>query len=128
MQTLKTKKPGVIVGVLGCMAERLKSKLLDEEHLVDIVAGPDSYRDLPNLVSEVDDGRKAVNVILSKEETYADISPVRLTGNGVTAFVSITRGCDNMCTFCVVPFTRGRERSRDPRTIVNECEELLRKG
>ena len=125
---LKTKKPGVIVGVLGCMAERLKSKLLEEEHLVDIVAGPDSYRDLPNLVSEVDDGRKAVNVILSKEETYADISPVRLASNGITAFISITRGCDNMCSFCVVPFTRGRERSRNPESIIKEAKDLFSKG
>ena len=108
----KKQNPGMIVGVLGCMAERLKEKFLEEELLVDIVVGPDAYRDLPNLIKQVDDGRKAVNVILSKEETYAEISPVRLGGNGVTAFVSITRGCDNMCTFCVVPFTRGRERSR----------------
>ena len=111
----------MIVGVLGCMAERLKYKFLEEEKLVDIVVGPDAYRDLPNLIKQVDDGRKAVNVILSREETYADISPVRLGGNGVTAFVSITRVCDNMCTFCVVPFTRGRERSRDPNSIITEC-------
>lgn len=124
----KKKNPSMIVGVMGCMAERLKKKFLEEEKLVDIVVGPDAYRDLPNLVKEVDDGRKAINVILSKEETYADINPVRLTGNGVTAFVSITRGCDNMCTFCVVPFTRGRERSRDPKTIVNECKELVKRG
>ncbi len=125
---VKKDKPEMIVGVLGCMAERLKSKLLDEEKLVDIVVGPDAYRDLPNLVKEVDGGRKAVNVILSKEETYGDISPVRLGGNGVTAFVSIMRGCDNMCTFCVVPFTRGRERSRDPESIVNEVTELAKNG
>lgn len=125
---VKKDKPGMIIGVLGCMAERLKSKLLDEEKLVDIVVGPDAYRELPNLVNEVDGGRKAVNVILSKEETYGDISPVRLGGNGVTSFVSITRGCDNMCTFCVVPFTRGRERSRDPQTIVNEVKELSANG
>lgn len=124
----KKEKPNMIIGVLGCMAERMKSKLLDEEKLVDIVVGPDAYRDLPNLVNEVDGGRKAVNVILSKEETYGDISPVRLGGNGVTSFVSITRGCDNMCTFCVVPFTRGRERSRDPQTIVNEVKELASNG
>lgn len=124
----KKNKPELIIGVLGCMAERMKSKLLEEEKLVDIVVGPDAYRDLPNLVSEVDGGRKAVNVILSKEETYGDISPVRLGGNGVTAFVSITRGCDNMCTFCVVPFTRGRERSRDPETIVSEVRDLAEKG
>ena len=124
----KEENPGMIVGVLGCMAERLKGKFLEEEKLVDIVIGPDAYRDLPNLIQEVDDGKKAVNVILSKEETYADISPVRLGGNGVTAFVSITRGCDNMCTFCVVPFTRGRERSRDPESIVSECIELVKDG
>lgn len=124
----KKKNPKMIIGVLGCMAERMKAKLLDEEKLVDIVVGPDAYRDLPNLVNEVDGGRKAVNVILSKEETYGDISPVRLGGNGVTSFVSITRGCDNMCTFCVVPFTRGRERSRDPKTIVQEVRELALQG
>jgi len=125
---IKAEKPEMVVGVLGCMAERLKSKLLDEEKLVDLVVGPDAYRDIPNLVEEVDGGHKAVNVILSKEETYGDISPVRLGGNGVTAFVSITRGCDNMCTFCVVPFTRGRERSRDPETIVEEVRDLANKG
>lgn len=125
---VKKEKPEMIVGVLGCMAERLKSKLLDEEKLVDIVVGPDAYRDLPNLVQEVDGGRKAVNVILSKEETYGDINPVRLGGNGVTAFVSIMRGCDNMCTFCVVPFTRGRERSRDPESILKEVKQLSDQG
>ena len=104
----------LIIGVLGCMAERLKEKLLEEEKLVDIVAGPDSYRDLPKLVAEVDDGGRAINVMLSREETYGDLNPVRLNSNGITAFVSIMRGCDNMCTFCVVPFTRGRERSREP--------------
>ena len=124
----RDKNPGMIVGVLGCMAERLKEKFLEEEKLVDLVIGPDAYRDLPNLLKQVDDGRKAVNVFLSKEETYADISPVRLGGNGVTAFVSITRGCDNMCTFCVVPFTRGRERSRNPESIVNECKQLIKDG
>ncbi|MBT5698502.1 MAG: tRNA (N6-isopentenyl adenosine(37)-C2)-methylthiotransferase MiaB [Flavobacteriales bacterium] len=124
----KKRNKGMIVGVLGCMAERLKDKLLEEEKLVDIVVGPDAYRDLPNLIKQVDDGRKAVNVILSREETYADISPVRLGGNGVTAFVSITRGCDNMCTFCVVPFTRGRERSRDPKSIITECKQLVSDG
>ena len=124
----KKKNPAMVVGVLGCMAERLKEKFLEQEKLVDIVVGPDAYRDLPNLIRQVDDGRKAVNVILSKEETYAEISPVRLGGNGVTAFVSITRGCDNMCTFCVVPFTRGRERSRDPESIVNECKQLVTDG
>ncbi|MDG2059631.1 MAG: radical SAM protein, partial [Flavobacteriales bacterium] len=124
----KKGNKGMIVGVLGCMAERLKDKLLEEEKLVDIVVGPDAYRDLPNLIKQVDDGRKAVNVILSREETYADINPVRLGGNGVTAFVSITRGCDNMCTFCVVPFTRGRERSRDPNSIIIECKQLVKDG
>ncbi len=124
----KKQNPKMLVGVLGCMAERLKDKFLEEEKLVDMVVGPDAYRDLPNLIDEVTDGRKAVNVILSKEETYAEISPVRLGGNGVTAFVSITRGCDNMCTFCVVPFTRGRERSRDPKSIVKECHQLIKDG
>jgi tRNA-2-methylthio-N6-dimethylallyladenosine synthase len=125
---LKDEHPNMKIGVLGCMAERLKSKLLDEEKLVDMVVGPDAYRDLPNLVRELDGGRKAVNVLLSKEETYADVSPVRLGSNGVTAFISITRGCDNMCTFCVVPFTRGRERSRNPQTIVEEAQDLWSKG
>jgi len=124
----KKEKPGLVVGVLGCMAERLKSKLLEEEQLVDLVVGPDSYRDLPNLISTVEGGQKAVNVLLSKEETYADINPVRLDSNGVTAFISITRGCDNMCSFCVVPFTRGRERSRDPESIINEAKELFNNG
>lgn len=121
---LKKSNPGVKVGVLGCMAERLKSQFLEEEKIVDMVVGPDAYKDLPNLVREVDSGQNAVNVILSKEETYADVSPVRLASNGVTAFVSITRGCDNMCTFCVVPFTRGRERSRDPQSILREIGDL----
>ena len=125
---LKSDNPNMVVGVLGCMAERLKAKLLDEEKLVDIVAGPDAYRSLPGLIDEVDDGRKAVNVLLSREETYADISPVRLDKNGVTAFISIMRGCDNMCSFCVVPFTRGRERSRDPKSIVHEAHDLFDKG
>lgn len=124
----KIRQPGLIVGVLGCMAERLKQNLLEEEKLVDLVAGPDSYRDIPNLIETVGGGQKAVNVLLSREETYADISPVRLDQGGVTAFVSITRGCDNMCSFCVVPFTRGRERSRDPKTIVKECHELFAAG
>lgn len=127
-QNAKKAKPEMIIGVLGCMAERLKSKFLEEEKLVDIVVGPDAYRDLPNLVAQVDEGKKAVNVILSKEETYADISPVRLLSNGVTAFISITRGCDNMCTFCVVPFTRGRERSRNPESILAEAKDLFEKG
>jgi tRNA-2-methylthio-N6-dimethylallyladenosine synthase len=116
------------VGVLGCMAERLKSKFLEEEKIVDLVVGPDAYKDLPNLLKEVESGQNAVNVILSKEETYADISPLRLQSNGVSAFVSITRGCDNMCTFCVVPFTRGRERSRDPQSIIEEVNDLWAKG
>jgi len=127
-QKLKEKKKDMTIGVLGCMAERLKSKFLEEEKLVDIVVGPDAYRDLPNLINTADHGQKAVNVQLSKEETYADISPVRLNSNGVTAFVSIMRGCDNMCTFCVVPFTRGRERSRDAESIINEVRELHEKG
>lgn len=127
-KNLKKSNPGLTVGVLGCMAERLKTKFLEEEHLVDLVVGPDAYRDLPNLLKETEGGNDAINVILSKEETYADINPVRLGGNGVTAFVTITRGCDNMCTFCVVPFTRGRERSRDPYSIVNECKELWESG
>lgn len=120
--------PGMKVGVLGCMAERLKEKFLDEEKIVDMVVGPDAYKDLPNLLKEVEEGRDAINVILSKEETYGDISPVRLMTNGVTAFVSITRGCDNMCTFCVVPFTRGRERSREPQSILEEIKDLWSKG
>jgi len=124
----KVKNPGLIVGVLGCMAERLKSKFLEEEKLVDVVVGPDAYRDLPNLIEQVGGGQKAVNVLLSREETYADISPVRLNSNGINAFVSIMRGCDNMCSFCVVPFTRGRERSRDPQSIVAECTDLFNQG
>ncbi|QNR26018.1 tRNA (N6-isopentenyl adenosine(37)-C2)-methylthiotransferase MiaB [Croceimicrobium hydrocarbonivorans] len=125
---LKQERPDMKIGVLGCMAERLKDKFLDEEKLVDLVVGPDAYRDLPNLIEKVDGGRKAVNVLLSKEETYADVSPVRIDSNGVSAFVSITRGCDNMCTFCVVPFTRGRERSRNPQTILAEVRELQARG
>jgi tRNA-2-methylthio-N6-dimethylallyladenosine synthase len=124
----KKKNPKLMIGILGCMAERLKSKLLEEEKIVDIVVGPDAYRDLPNLIGSVEGGQKAVNVLLSLEETYADISPVRLDSNGVTAFISITRGCDNMCSFCVVPFTRGRERSRDPESIVNEAQNLFERG
>ena len=116
------------IGLLGCMAERLKDKLLEEEKMVDLVVGPDSYKDLPNLLDEVDHNQKAVNVILSKSETYGDISPVRIHNNGINAFVSITRGCDNMCTFCVVPFTRGRERSRNPESILREIDELNQKG
>jgi tRNA-2-methylthio-N6-dimethylallyladenosine synthase len=125
---VKKTRPHLKVGVLGCMAERLKDKLLDEEKIVDMVVGPDAYKDLPNLIKEVDSGRDAVNVILSKDETYGDIAPVRLNTNGVTAFVSITRGCDNMCTFCVVPFTRGRERSRDPQSILQEVNDLWNTG
>ena len=124
----KVANPNLVIGILGCMAERLKKDLLEEEKLVDLIAGPDSYRDLPNLIEEVGTGQKAVNVLLSRDETYADITPVRLDQGGVSAFVSITRGCDNMCSFCVVPFTRGRERSRDPKTIVEECKILFADG
>jgi len=125
---LKRNKPEMLVGILGCMAERLKSQLLEEEKIVDLVAGPDAYRDLPKLIEQVDDGEKAVNTFLSREETYGDIAPVRLNSNGVTAFISIMRGCDNMCSFCVVPFTRGRERSRDPHSILAEAKDLFDKG
>lgn len=124
----KKRNPKMKVGVLGCMAERLKAKFLEEEKIVDLVVGPDAYRDLPNLIEEVEAGRDAVNVILSKDETYGDVSPVRLNSNGVSAFVSITRGCDNMCTFCVVPFTRGRERSRDPKSILEEIRSMHEKN
>jgi tRNA-2-methylthio-N6-dimethylallyladenosine synthase len=124
----KKTNPDLLVGVLGCMAERLKSKLLEEEKIVDLVAGPDAYRDLPKLIAQVDEGDKAINTFLSREETYGDITPVRLNSNGVTAFISIMRGCDNMCSFCVVPFTRGRERSRDPHSIVAEAKDLFEKG
>jgi tRNA-2-methylthio-N6-dimethylallyladenosine synthase len=125
---LKTAKPGLLVGILGCMAERLKSQLLEEEKLVDIVVGPDAYRTLPDLIAEAGTGQKAVNVILSRDETYGDIAPVRLDSNGISGFVSIMRGCNNMCSFCVVPFTRGRERSRDAFSIVAECRDLFEKG
>ena len=126
---LKRRKPSLIIGILGCMAERLKDKLLNEEEIVDIVAGPDSYRDLPNLVKKVkNDDEKSVNTILSLEETYENIEPVRINTNGITAFISIMRGCDNMCSFCVVPFTRGRERSRNPKSIVDEAKNLFNKG
>ncbi len=125
---LKKKKKGMLVGLLGCMAERLKSKLLEEEKLVDIVVGPDAYRSLPALVIEAEGGQKAVNVLLSRDETYGDISPIRLNSNGVNAFVSIMRGCNNMCSFCVVPFTRGRERSRSAESIIAECKDLFEKG
>ncbi|MCC7454270.1 MAG: tRNA (N6-isopentenyl adenosine(37)-C2)-methylthiotransferase MiaB [Crocinitomix sp.] len=124
----KKKNPSLVIGILGCMAERLKKELLEQEKLVDLVAGPDSYRDLPNLIEEVEGGQKAVNVLLSREETYADIAPVRLAAGGITAFISIMRGCDNMCSFCVVPFTRGRERSRDPESIVQEAKDLFANG
>ena len=125
---IKMARPGVMVGILGCMAERLKSNLLEEEKLVDMVVGPDAYRTLPGLIEEAGTGQKAVNVLLSRDETYSDISPVRLDSNGITAFVSIMRGCNNMCSFCVVPFTRGRERSRDAHSIINECRELFERG
>lgn len=128
LSAVKKKKRAAVIGVLGCMAERLKEKFLEEEKLIDIVAGPDSYRSLPMLVEEAETGQKAVNVLLSRDETYAEINPVRLNSNGVSAFISITRGCDNMCSFCVVPFTRGRERSRDYNSIVAEARELFERG
>ena len=125
---IKKYNPGLLIGVLGCMAERLKSKFIEEEKLVDIVVGPDAYRSLPGLIQEAESGQKGVNVLLSRDETYGDISPIRLNSNGVTAFVSIMRGCNNMCSFCVVPFTRGRERSRDPQSILDECINLFEEG
>lgn len=125
---MKKHNPGLLIGVLGCMAERLKSKFLEEEKLVDIVVGPDAYRSLPALIEEAESGQKGVNVLLSREETYGDISPIRLNSNGVTAFVSIMRGCNNMCSFCVVPFTRGRERSRDAASVIKECTDLFMEG
>lgn len=128
LRPLKKKRPHVLIALLGCMAERLKTKLLDEEKLVDVVAGPDAYRSLPQLLAQGETGQRAINTFLSREETYADISPVRLHSNGVTAFISIMRGCDNMCSFCVVPFTRGRERSRSPQSIVAEAEQLFAQG
>ena len=124
----KRKRPQVVVGVLGCMAERLKEKLLESDKMVDMVVGPDAYRDLPMLLTSAGEGHKAVNVLLSREETYADISPVRLDSNGVSAFISIMRGCNNMCAYCVVPYTRGAERSRDPKTIVREAQEIFDQG
>ncbi len=127
-QVVKKYKPGTIIGMLGCMAERLKSQLIEKDKLVDIVVGPDAYRSLPTLLKSAESGQKSVNVLLSREETYADISPVRLDNNGVSAFISIMRGCDNMCSFCVVPFTRGRERSRNPESIIHEARELILKG
>ncbi len=128
LRSIKKRNPEMQVGVLGCMAERIREKLLEEEKLVDMVVGPDAYRDLPNLINKLEDGQKAVNVLLSREETYAEITPVRLNSNGITAFISIMRGCDNMCSFCVVPFTRGRERSRDPESIVQEATDLFNQG
>lgn len=128
LNVYKKKRPGMLIGVLGCMAERLKAKLLEEEKMVDIVTGPDAYRDLPRLVEEAETGQKGVNVFLSREETYADISPVRLNSNGITALISIMRGCDNMCSFCVVPYTRGRERSRDAESIIKEAQDLFADG
>lgn len=128
LNTYKKKKPGLIVGILGCMAERLKEQLVQDEQILDIVAGPDSYRSLPKLVKEADGGSKAINVLLSREETYAEINPVRRSENKVSAFISITRGCDNMCAFCVVPFTRGRERSRDPKDIIKELKQVIFEG
>jgi tRNA-2-methylthio-N6-dimethylallyladenosine synthase len=128
LRKVKKNNPGALIGVLGCMAERLKAKFLEEEKLVDMVVGPDAYRTLPGLIAEAGSGQKAVNVLLSREETYADIAPVRLDSNGVNAFVSIMRGCNNMCSFCVVPFTRGRERSRDPHSIIKECTDLFNQG
>ena len=125
---IKKTKPSVLIGILGCMAERLKDNLLEKEKLVDLVIGPDSYRSLPDLINLAESGQKAVNVLLSREETYADINPVRYSSNGISAFISVMRGCDNMCTYCVVPFTRGRERSRDPLTIVSEAKDLIQKG
>lgn len=127
-EQVKKNNPSALIGVLGCMAERLKNKFLEEEKIVDLVCGPDAYRDLPNLLSKADEGQKSVNVLLSREETYADINPVRIGSNGVTAFISITRGCNNMCSFCVVPFTRGRERHREPDSIVNEAKSLFEQG
>jgi tRNA-2-methylthio-N6-dimethylallyladenosine synthase len=128
LNAMKRKNPELVIGILGCMAERLKAKFLEEEKMVDLVVGPDAYRDLPKLVGDVDGGEKGINVLLSREETYADIAPVRLNSNGVSAFISIMRGCDNMCSFCVVPFTRGRERSREPQSIINEAIDLFNKG
>jgi len=127
-KSIKKKKRNLLIGVIGCMAERLKKKLLEDDKMVDLVVGPDAYRDLPKLVAEAESGQKAINVLLSREETYADLSPVRYAGNGISAFVSIMRGCDNMCSYCVVPFTRGRERSREPKSILREVQELVDAG
>jgi len=128
LKSLKKKNPFLKIGVLGCMAERLKQQLLEEEKSVDLIVGPDAYRDLPGLLEQVEDGQKAINVILSTKETYADVTPVRLDKNGITAFISIMRGCENFCAYCVVPFTRGKERSRDPQTIITEARDLVEKG
>ena len=128
LKSVKKKKPEALIGIMGCMAERLKTQLLEEEKVVDLVVGPDAYRELPGLVKSAEDGNKAINVLLSREETYGDINPVRLNSNGIVAFISIMRGCDNMCSFCVVPFTRGRERSRDAQSIVREAHELFNSG
>lgn len=128
LHALKRKNPGLVIGLLGCMAERLKDKLLEEERHIDLIVGPDGYRNLPQLLEQVESGQKAINVLLSADETYADINPVRTAGNGITAFISIMRGCENYCAYCVVPFTRGKERSRNPHTIVNEARELFGKG
>lgn len=128
IKALKKKNPNLTVGILGCMAERLKEKLMEEQTFVDLIVGPDAYRELPNMIKTVETGRKAINVLLSEEETYAEIEPVRYGYNGISAFISIMRGCQNWCTYCVVPFTRGKERSRDPQTIVNEAKELFEKG
>lgn len=125
---VKKEKPELLIGVIGCMAERLKVELLEQEKMVDIIVGPDAYRELPNLVEEAGSGQKAINVILSKEETYADINPVRIGNNKISAFISIMRGCNNMCTYCIVPYTRGAERSRDPHTIINEAKDLFKQG
>ena len=127
-RALKKKKPGLIIGILGCMAERLKDQLLEEEKMVNMIVGPDAYRDLPRLIQTAEEGQKAINVLLSMEETYADINPVRLTGNGVSAFISIMRGCENFCSYCVVPYTRGKERSRNPKTILDEAAGLFERG
>ncbi|HAP02043.1 MAG TPA: tRNA (N6-isopentenyl adenosine(37)-C2)-methylthiotransferase MiaB, partial [Bacteroidetes bacterium] len=128
LKSVKQSNPNALIGIMGCMAERLKNQLLEEEKVVDLVVGPDAYRELPSLVRSAEEGSKAINVLLSREETYADINPVRLNSNGITAFISITRGCNNMCSFCVVPFTRGRERSRDAHSIVREAHELFNAG
>jgi tRNA-2-methylthio-N6-dimethylallyladenosine synthase len=128
LHALKRKHPGLVIGLLGCMAERLKDKLLEEERHIDLIVGPDGYRHLPQLLEQVESGQKAINVLLSADETYADINPVRTNGNGITAFISIMRGCENFCSYCVVPYTRGKERSRNPQTIIKEARELFAQG